>query len=105
MFAIRVLMLWFALGICTASAAMADDLNLLFLGDQGHHQPAKRARQMIPVLAERGIRIQYTEDIAKALTPSNLAEFDGLIVYANIDRIEDAQAQALLQYVAQGHGL
>ena len=104
MFALRVLMLWFALGICAASATNAADLNLLFLGDQGHHQPAKRARQLIPVLAERGIQIQYTEDIAEALTPSKLAEFDGLIVYANIDRIENAQAQALLQYVAEGHG-
>ena len=57
MFALRVLMLWFALGICTASAAIADDLNLLFLGDQGHHQPANRARHSLGHCRRSGTRV------------------------------------------------
>ena len=37
-------------------------LKVLFLGDQGHHRPADRAAQLIPVLASRGIDVTYTED-------------------------------------------
>ncbi|MCA9063756.1 MAG: ThuA domain-containing protein, partial [Planctomycetaceae bacterium] len=33
-----------------------------------------------------------------------LNQFDGLVLYANIDRIEDEQAKALLNYVASGKG-
>lgn len=79
-------------------------LRVLFLGDGGHHQPARRAADLMPVLAEHGIDATYTDDVASTLTPDRLAQFDGLIVYANIDRIEDANAAALLQYVADGGG-
>jgi hypothetical protein len=35
-------------------------LKVLFLGDNGHHQPAVRYRQLEPVLAKRGIDLTYT---------------------------------------------
>ena len=85
-----------------AFAAEPPSLKLLFLGDNGHHRPADRFAQLQPVLSERGIEVKYTDDVAAALSPESLKQFDGLILYANIDRIEPAQATALLDYVASG---
>lgn len=78
-------------------------LKLLFLGDNGHHRPAERYRQLAPPLAERKIEVVYT-DKADALNPKTLAGYDGLIVYANIDNITPAQEKALLDFVASGKG-
>ncbi len=88
----------------TSVTAQAADLHLLLLGDRGHHQPAKRAAELIPALAKRGIDITYTEDINNALSAQTLAKYDGLILYANIGSIEKAQADALLKFVADGGG-
>jgi len=84
----------------TASAA---DLKLLFMGDNGHHRPEARFHELAPVLDERGVHLKYT-DRMEDLNAETLAKFDGLVLYANIDRIEDAQAQAVLDYVASGKG-
>ena len=84
-------------------AADVKPLRLLFLGDNGHHRPADRAAQLVPVMAERGIEIKYT-DRTGDLNAETLKQFDGLIVFANIDRIEPDQARALLDYVAGGKG-
>ncbi|MBL8830102.1 MAG: ThuA domain-containing protein, partial [Planctomycetaceae bacterium] len=93
-----------ALHLVSSSTLVAADLNILFLGDLGHHQPARRFDQIHPVLAARGIDLSYTEDLVTALQPAALDKFDGLLVYANIDKIEDNQATALLDYVARGKG-
>ncbi|MFO0909522.1 MAG: PVC-type heme-binding CxxCH protein [Isosphaeraceae bacterium] len=81
----------------------ASTLKVLFLGDRGHHRSADRAAQLIPVMHDRGIEITYTEKL-DSLSADNLAKFDALLVYANIDRIEPAQEKALLDYVAGGGG-
>ncbi len=78
-------------------------LQVLFLGDDGHHQPKPRFEQLQPVLAARGIALQYTDKLSD-LNSDHLAKFDALVVYANIDVIEPAQAQAVLDYVADGGG-
>ena len=101
---LRVLSTMWLLAFSTVSFCQADQpLKLLFLGDRGHHRPADRARQFIPVMAQRGLAITYTEDIGE-LNAERLKQFDGLIVYANIDAIALAQARALLDYVASGKG-
>ncbi|MGH7193592.1 MAG: hypothetical protein ACREJM_08685, partial [Candidatus Saccharimonadales bacterium] len=87
----------------TGAAASEPRINVLFLGDQGHHRPADRFEQIVPVLARRGIDLAYTEDLNN-LNPSKLANYDALLLYANIDRIEPAAATAVLDYVAAGHG-
>ena len=91
--------------LCGVSFSWAQEgppLTLQFLGDQGHHQPARRAGELLPALSQRGINVQYSEDIAAVLNADNLAKLDGLILYANIDRITDDQAQALLNFVNDG---
>ncbi|TWT55263.1 Trehalose utilization [Thalassoglobus neptunius] len=88
--------------LLTGPSALGKDLELLFLGDNGAHRPADRFAQLAPVLSERGIELKYTDDVQN-LNEATLNQFDGLIVYANIDRIEKAQADALLKYVADGN--
>src|SRR5215471_2014727 len=78
-------------------------LKLLFLGDEGHHRPAERFRQLQPVLAKRGIDLTYTDKVS-TLNPELLTKYDGLVVYANITSITPEQEKALLDYVASGKG-
>ena len=82
----------------------AKPLQILFLGDQGHHEPAKRAPFIIKALGKDGIFFTYTESMAD-LNPEYLARFDGVLIYANITEIGAAQERALLDYVAGGGGL
>jgi putative membrane-bound dehydrogenase-like protein len=79
-------------------------VKILFLGDKGHHQPAKRAAEILPPLAKAGIDLAYTDDLAD-LNPSNLARYDALVIYANHERIAPEQEQALLDFVEGGKGL
>jgi uncharacterized protein len=78
-------------------------IKILFLGDNGHHRPAERFRQLQPILAARGIDMTYTDKV-EALNPKLLASYDGLIVYANTDAITPEQEKALLDYVEGGKG-
>ena len=100
---------WLLLGVAPfpapGIAAAADkSLAVLFLGDKGsHHRPAARAEQLIPVMATRGIDVTLTEDMAD-INPANLAKYDVLLIYANIEKIEPDQEKALLDYVENGGG-
>jgi putative membrane-bound dehydrogenase-like protein len=78
-------------------------VRILFLGDNGHHQPRARANQLIPVMAERGVKITYSDN-TDHLNSAMLNQYDGLIVYANIGKISSAQEKALIDYVENGGG-
>lgn len=95
--------LWLFLIGTALGAAESTRLRVLFLGDNGHHQPAERYRQLAPVLAKRGIDLTYT-DKAADLNPATLAKYDALAVYANTEKISPEQEKALLDYVAAGKG-
>ncbi|GIW94882.1 MAG: glycosyl hydrolase [Pirellulaceae bacterium] len=101
------LLLGFAAEWVRAAQAGPNDgtrpIRVLFLGDRGHHQPRARYEQIRPYLEARGIEMEYTEG-ASGLTLELLRRYDALLVYANIDRLEDAPAQAILDYVASGGG-
>ncbi len=86
-----------------AAEAPSKPLTVLFLGDKGHHVPADRAAQLIPVMASRGVEITYTEAMSD-LNPQTLAKYDVLMIYANTTRIEPEQEKALLDYVENGGG-
>jgi uncharacterized protein len=89
--------------LCAAVADAGMPLKILFLGDNGPHRPAERYRQIQPLLSQRGIELVYA-DTAKALNADTLSKYDGLLVYANIEKITPEQEQALLDYVASGKG-
>lgn len=78
-------------------------LKCLFLGDQGHHQPARRFQELAPFLHSRGIDLVYTQRLTD-LNEKNLKQYRVVIVYANIDRIDQPQADALLNFVNSGGG-
>src|SRR3954462_13310559 len=94
--------------LCSISLMAADSqsssLRVLFLGDNGHHHPADRFKQLQPVLATNGIELVYTEDLAD-LNPAKLAGFDCLAIYANHMKISPEQERAMLDFVAAGGGL
>jgi putative membrane-bound dehydrogenase-like protein len=81
----------------------AKAIKILFLGDNGHHRPAERFRQLQPVLAARGIDLVYTDKV-DALNPKTLAAYDGLLIYANQTALSPTQEKALLDYVEGGKG-
>ncbi len=90
---------------CPAAAqdAPPQSLRLLFLGDNGHHQPADRFRRLQGPLGKRRIELTYSDRV-EDLNADTLNGYDGLVLYANIDAISPPQAEALLQYVASGKG-
>lgn len=81
----------------------AEKVSVLFLGDRGHHKPADRFADVVAVMAERGITLTYTEELDD-LTTDNLARYDALLIYANIEQVSTPQEQAILAYVAGGKG-
>ncbi|MCZ6792824.1 MAG: ThuA domain-containing protein [Planctomycetota bacterium] len=90
-------------GVGALPADDAGSIKILFLGDSGHHRPARRFRELEPVLASRGIDLTYTEEVA-VLDPKGLEPYDGLIIYANTSRITPEQEKALLDFVEGGKG-
>jgi putative membrane-bound dehydrogenase-like protein len=103
-----VLTLFVCLGAMD-SARGAEDypvrrVKVLFLGDEGHHVPRERARQLVPIASQAGIDITYTEDVGN-LNPQTLNQYDDLLIYANITVISQEHEKALLDYVEGGHGL
>lgn len=100
---LSVLLLMLVTQVGSTQVGSAAELELLFMGDNGHHRPAQRFTELAPALEKRGIDLRYT-DRMEDLNPATLAKYDGLVLYANIDRIEDSQAQALLDFVAGGKG-
>jgi len=96
------------LGLSTLAAAEQEApqkrIAVLFLGDNGHHQPAKRFVELQPLLEDRGIDLKYTDSLAN-INPETLARFDGLMIYANIEQIDPASEKAIVEYVEQGNGL
>jgi hypothetical protein len=50
---------------CGAGAAQAQaepaEVKVLFLGDDGHHRPFVRAKEILPVLAYNGVDMFYTD--------------------------------------------
>src|SRR3954453_23976965 len=90
----------------SAAQAPADTprrLKVLFLGDGGHHQPLERCRQVYSEMGRRGIDFTYTDRVSD-LNPQTLARYDTVLLFANIEKIAPEQEQALLDYVASGHG-
>jgi putative membrane-bound dehydrogenase-like protein len=79
-------------------------LRVLFIGDNGHHNPTARAKSLLPYLAKDGIDLYYTDDLDD-LNPAELARYDALMLYTNYLTISDPQVAAMLGFVGNGGGL
>ncbi|REA60134.1 dehydrogenase [Dyadobacter luteus] len=87
----------------TTTSIVPKRIEVLFLGDNGHHQPSRRVSQIMAVLGEKGINFTYTDDLLD-LNKANLSKYDALMLYANWDTISPGQSKALLDFVASGKG-
>ncbi|MXV16787.1 PVC-type heme-binding CxxCH protein [Hufsiella ginkgonis] len=78
---------------------------ILFLGNLSkHHDSGKYAPSLAIDLFARNINITYTTDTAD-LNPATLGKYDGMIIYANYDKINPLQEKALKDFVEGGKGL
>lgn len=94
--------LFICLSILGASLDAADPIRIALLGDHGHHRPSDFFRSIQAPLAKRGIELTYHDDVPATLRRETLSQFDGLMIYANIERIAPEQEKALLDYVREG---
>jgi putative membrane-bound dehydrogenase-like protein len=79
-------------------------IEVLFLGHNStHHDSARFAPMLKAALAPEGFNFSYTADPAD-LNPTNLAQYDALMIYANHTKISPEQEKALLGFVAGGKG-
>ncbi len=62
-----------------SQATLSAELNILFLGDKGHHRPKDLFAQLQPVLAKRGVDLTYTDDVNE-VNPVKLREYDVLLL-------------------------
>jgi putative membrane-bound dehydrogenase-like protein len=77
-------------------------IEVLFLGDDGHHKPIERYRVLKQALGTQGINLTFIEDLA-AITRATLDPYDALIVYANHE--QDKVPTDILPWVRDGGAL
>ncbi len=87
----------------TQSTAKGRRLEILFLGDNGHHRPIERIPQLMAAFGNKGINLTYSDKL-EDLNSQNLSLFDGVLLYANWDSIPPAPEKALIDFVASGKG-
>ena len=87
-----------------ANAQTGRRLEILFLGDNGHHKPIERVPTIMAALGNRGINFTFTDKL-EDINAQNLLKYDALMVFANWDEITPAAEKALLDYVASGKGI
>ncbi|HEX7121560.1 MAG TPA: PVC-type heme-binding CxxCH protein [Gemmatimonadaceae bacterium] len=90
--------------VAVSQAPPADRIRVLFLGDNGHHRPTERAKQILPALARNGIDLFYT-DAREDLNDEELDRYHALVLYNNHLTVEPDQLNALLRFVENGGGL
>jgi uncharacterized protein len=79
-------------------------IEVLFLGDNGHHKPMDRASQIMAALGSKGINFTYTDQL-EDINNNYLSKFDAILVYANWDEINKTAERAILNFVASGKGI
>ncbi len=99
-----VLFLTLMLSFSSIFAQTGRRLEILFLGDNGHHKPIERVPTIMAALGNRGINFTYTDKL-EDINAQNLSKYDALMVFANWDDITPAAEKALLDYVASGKGI
>jgi len=78
-------------------------LEILFLGDDGHHVPIERLPTLTAALGPKGINFTYSNDLDD-LNPITLNKYDALMIFANWDSLPPAAEKSLLDFVASGKG-
>ena len=100
----KLLFFVIAFSFFTANAQKARRIEVLFLGDNGHHRPIERVPSIMAALGDKGVNFTYTDKLADINT-ANLNKYDALMIYANWDSIPPSVETDLLAYVASGKGI
>ena len=93
-----------AAALTLTGAAHAQRLEVLFLGAKGGHTPIERFPELLRGVGPLGVNLAFTDNM-EDVNAANLAQYDALMIYANIDTIASAQEKAMLDYVRGGKGL
>ena len=101
---ILLILTLFSLVTFAQNALKPRRLEVLFLGDNGHHKPVERLPSIMSALGNKGINFTYTNKL-EDINLENLNRFDALMIYANWDEITPQAEKALLAYVASGKGI
>ena len=99
----KILIFLLTISFVSTFAQKARRLEVLFLGDNGHHKPIERVPSLMAALGPKGINVTYTDDLAD-LNPQTLNKYDAVMLFANWDEISPSQEKALLDFVASGKG-
>jgi putative membrane-bound dehydrogenase-like protein len=102
--ALLIALLPTTLGAQRPARPTAERMRVLFLGDNGHHQPSRRAKEILPALARNGVDLFYTDDRAD-LNDSELDRYHAVMLYNNHLTVAPEQIRALLDFVSDGGGL
>ncbi len=81
-------------------------LDVLFIGDRGHHQPDARLHDVFGPLLRKGFAVDWEEDLAR-ITPDLLDDYDCVLMYANQtqhDVVPPVFFSGLQSYVRGGGG-
>lgn len=79
-------------------------IEILFLGhDSQHHNSALYMPMLASVLSKEGINFTYNDD-PSVLNKETLAKYDGVMIYANHEKMTPEQEEALMDFVGQGKG-
>ena len=100
----KLLLLSILLYAFAANAQKARRLEILFLGDKGHHRPIERVPSIMAALGDKGVNFTYTDKL-EDINSVNLNKYDALMIYANWDSIPPSVETDLLAYVASGKGI
>lgn len=107
-------MLFILIGGCTPGEQSSESeerqqrLQVLFLGDDGGHEPSVRLRDIARPMLDRGIELYYTSDL-NDISLENLQKYDAVLHYANYHEPDYPQTdpdiiEALVTYVEDGGG-
>ncbi|MBB80416.1 MAG: hypothetical protein CMN02_05335 [Roseibacillus sp.] len=81
-------------------------IEVLFLGSKNlfNHDPPARFRVLREALGPKAVNITYANNV-EALTTENLAQYDVLLIFANLYELDvNTQGQALLDFARKGGG-
>lgn len=79
-------------------------IEILFLGHASeHHNSAMNMPMLASVLSKEGINFTYS-DQPDVLNTETLSKYDGLMIYANHEKITPEEEKALMDFVAEGKG-
>lgn len=101
---IRAIPLILSLAMGLISQAQEQRVKVLMLGDNGFHKPSVFYRTLKEPLSKYDIDVDYTDQLTD-INAENLAKFDGLMIFANVEKITPDAEAALLSYVENGGGL